>query len=423
MSITPEQFAVTQGFNAEEIAMIRTFWDAAFNRSHIYLSDKIVKKYLVTSTKKDAVGDFIRRKLVVQYELGVDYIELKRTDPLVVEYAAKENVRFGSTKRFYAVTGETYKSMLMSSNTPRGRQARKYFIKVENLARAMMQYILQQEQKHAEELKKKVVFYKQQNEESHRFKKLYVDKESMYILSNLAYSKKHMFKIGKGDPHKRIASFNTGRSKQDSLVIVRHIKCHNASTLEKYLHRLLAAFRDDPRREWFKVTYVVLDNIVNMLLENEHNMCDLLSDLFKKVNMFGSSFEDTDFTIGIPENVLCDMRNLASARTDVQTSVQTDVIETRVIQRINIDISDIPDISALMLNGLTKEHVRQYVEESTLAILESDQIYWKNLKCQIVEKVKSGFGVKKIGSSREWYRVSKEILNNHGVLVKYRCPK
>ena len=48
-------------------------------------------------------------------------------------------------KKYYCVTGEAYKCMLMSSKTIKGKATRKYYIKIENLAMVMKEYTLKQQ--------------------------------------------------------------------------------------------------------------------------------------------------------------------------------------------------------------------------------------------------------------------------------------
>ena len=46
-------------------------------------------------------------------------------------------------KKYYSVTGETYKCLLLSSRTNKGKEIRRYYIKVELLARNMKDYIFE----------------------------------------------------------------------------------------------------------------------------------------------------------------------------------------------------------------------------------------------------------------------------------------
>jgi hypothetical protein len=163
--ISNVELANIAGFTKKEIRMLETFWQPAFNKSWIYLSDDIIKTYLTNETGKDALQNFYKRVLIPYYEKDFDYKQVSKDNELVNSYSSKmkseksrlpkmvgeksrspkmkseKNNKAPHNKKYYIVSGECYKSLLMSSRTDAGRETRNYFIKVEKLAQHMRDYI------------------------------------------------------------------------------------------------------------------------------------------------------------------------------------------------------------------------------------------------------------------------------------------
>jgi phage anti-repressor protein len=144
--ITEYEFAKIAGFNDTEIKMIKMFWNPVFNQSWIYLSDEMILEYLTNENKESAIANFYRRILLPNYQEEIDYQEVSSNNDLVKSYLsnlANENkVKPSNRKKYYIVSGEAYKCMLMASKCKKGKEIRMYYIKVENLARQMKDYIM-----------------------------------------------------------------------------------------------------------------------------------------------------------------------------------------------------------------------------------------------------------------------------------------
>lgn len=115
--ISNVELANIAGFTKKEIRMLETFWQPAFNKSWIYLSDDIIKTYLTNETG------------IPYYEKDFDYKQVSKDNELVNSYSSKmksEKSRLpamvGNRKKYYIVSGECYKSLLMSSRTDAGRR-------------------------------------------------------------------------------------------------------------------------------------------------------------------------------------------------------------------------------------------------------------------------------------------------------------
>jgi hypothetical protein len=139
------------GFTEDECNMLIIYWKPCFNNSWIYLSDELILENLTNETKKDAIRHFYERILISNYEDGIDYQQVLVDNELVKFWWASSPVlatdkprsRPAHNKKYYLVTGEAYKCMLMASRAEKGKQTRKYYIKVESLARTMKDYIFE----------------------------------------------------------------------------------------------------------------------------------------------------------------------------------------------------------------------------------------------------------------------------------------
>ena len=179
-SLSNLQLAGYLGFTAYEKEMLKLFWSPAFNRSFIYLSDELILDNLTNQRNHNAVNRFLEKvEHFKEYKKGFDYLELNKDSELVTAYfriygskkfiaidedgsskdacsasgilsdqalpdtlcVSGKNVALMSKKYFYAVSGETFKSLLMEARTPQGKITRSYYIKVEIMAQLMTKYI------------------------------------------------------------------------------------------------------------------------------------------------------------------------------------------------------------------------------------------------------------------------------------------
>jgi hypothetical protein len=153
--LTETQLAQLAGFNDNEVKMLTMFWNPIFNQSWIYLSDEMILKYLTNETKKDAITDFYRRILIPTYQEGIDYKEVSIENELVKSCSANlpnknSKVKPAHNKKYYIVSGEAYKCMLMASKSNKGKETRYYYIKVETLARCMKDYLFEMYKKQSQ---------------------------------------------------------------------------------------------------------------------------------------------------------------------------------------------------------------------------------------------------------------------------------
>jgi hypothetical protein len=108
-------------FTMEEIEFVKLFWDPAFNNSWIYITKNMVIEWLGYKNSKDTMPDFYKI-LTKSYEKDIDYKEVKKEDEIITKFYSENttNEKLGNRAKYYAITGECLKTLLMSAQTLRG---------------------------------------------------------------------------------------------------------------------------------------------------------------------------------------------------------------------------------------------------------------------------------------------------------------
>jgi hypothetical protein len=157
----------------------------------------------------------------------------------------------------------------MLAKTKRGREIRKYYVKLENNYNKIIkeeiennQKLLQENKKLLEEQKEKIEMLESKPETEGFFK------ESGYIYIIKETSKLGRYKIGKSkNPIDRISSLNVSSS-ESSLLIHKHFETIDMECAEKIIHCILKPYRIKKRTEWFFFKDTIeLDNAVNTIIK------------------------------------------------------------------------------------------------------------------------------------------------------------
>lgn len=143
------KLAKISGFNDKEIEMVKLFWEPAFNKSWLYLSSEIIHDHLGYKESKQSSADFYKKMRTLYIE-NIDYKEVAKDHDIIKYYEnfLVRNISYqdkhgGSNKKYYIITGETFKKMCMRANTTKGNETCDYFIKVESLVIIMTKYLME----------------------------------------------------------------------------------------------------------------------------------------------------------------------------------------------------------------------------------------------------------------------------------------
>jgi hypothetical protein len=176
--VTTQQLAEHLLFTSDEQKLLKLFWEPTFNQGWIYLSPDFITQDMGYKKVSDFYNDILRP----HYIEGIDYIEIKKDNDLVEIYEEYKRTftavitavktkgkRGGGLKKYYKITGKTLKKMLMKCGTKKGDQICEYYLKIEQLAIFMKDYItalheriLQQQMSQLAEEKKRLTEEKNQ---------------------------------------------------------------------------------------------------------------------------------------------------------------------------------------------------------------------------------------------------------------------
>jgi hypothetical protein len=332
------QLAQHVGFNDDEIRMLNVFWEPVFNKSWIFLDRDIIQKWFCKNdTSKYAVSHFYNRVLF-KYNEDIDYkqIELSQLEvvtsnscetPIVSK--TKDN-RGGRNAKYYQVTGECFKMVAMERN----KDIRLYYIKVEELAVFMKDYIhamcqhinvekehgllnelkLAEQKELTEAADKKVNDMKIINDTiQNRINNTNAfDKNStFYIATSTRYAQQHIFKpgcvnsIGIKSLKSRLAQYNTGKTGDDLFYFCHIVEVYDARTLDYKLKKLMAQLKFNKNKEMVVLHYDSLIKIVNYVYERHVESYETWNDFVTsgdyKLQMFYPAVIPADMLANMSE--------------------------------------------------------------------------------------------------------------------------
>lgn len=320
---TEQQLAKIVGFTPDELQMLNIFWEPAFNKSWIYLSPTMITKDMGYSE----VSKFYRDTLRKQYKENIDYKETDENDALVKLFENskwrsisiyKKSHKRGKKQKYYLVSGRALKKMLMRCRTKKSDLICEYYLKVEELASMMKDYILEISKRQIEEQKKQLNHAQIINKELLSYKILIEKKEILYVMSNENFARQGLFKVGKtkGKSAKRLSSLNTANPAGEDLVVLHEIKTHNAHALEKRCHFILQHLRPTKNREFFMCIYADLIKILEFI---EQNMDKEVSEVNQMVkNVFNNT--NNEWTCGLDLSIFQAKRLTITLQNEEKTT-------------------------------------------------------------------------------------------------------
>jgi phage anti-repressor protein len=290
-----QQIAEYNGFTESEINMMELFWSDNFNENWIYLSDEMILNNMTNETKKNALSNFYTQVLFINFTINVDYKEIKKDDELIKKYdnifdslknGNQKNKAKMVRKKYYAITGETYKELLILSANKKGKEARKYYLKIEKLAMFYHMYISELHKHLSQEKDKQLKI--QENKVMHlndfveAVKELKTD-EIFYIATTDSYARQHRFEYGgiknANELKPRLSTYNTGRAEGDTFYYVNIFKCHKYSHIENCIEMLIKSFKDkkNAKKEMIHMYYENFVELVEFIINNYNKDIDFIN--------------------------------------------------------------------------------------------------------------------------------------------------
>lgn len=299
------EFGQLVGMSSEEIKYLDLFWDPAFNKGWLYLSNDMIKSQLTNDKSKDAVQNFYKRVLLTSdYVLGIDYKQINQDDHLIdlYEKSSSSNLKRNSNRKiiagklYYAVSGETYIDLLTKASTEGGKLARSTFRKVANAARMMFEYInvmhaIMSEQKNVETQIKLAAAEKRmiKLEEEKRGPKEYPD-EWFYFATCEMMARSRAYKFGiitkQDTPTKRLSTYDCGYTEYCALDYVMCVKTKCAKSVESGFREIVRPYLKAPRQDVVLLTFARCKKIaLDLLAAVNSNISDLVNMEMEFLNL------------------------------------------------------------------------------------------------------------------------------------------
>jgi hypothetical protein len=246
----------------------------------------------------------MRKVLITNYEIEIDYLqvdknhEIVKSCPLFItgknEVCIQANIekkkRVASNKKYYIVSGECFKNLLLQSRCEAGKETRKYYLKVEQLSRLMYSYISELKDKKIEneENKYNLLFKNHQSYLKRKKRTAYEKGDCVYVLSNPYRQGILEYKVGKVDQKdkrdqamsafiNRLSTYNTGLPDDYIVEYVCYVK--NPKLIEDMIKGKYEEYYKVTNKEWiFKKELVEICELVR-------NCCTFLGfDFVEKIN-------------------------------------------------------------------------------------------------------------------------------------------
>lgn len=270
-------------FTEDDEKYIDIFWDTTFNKSWLYVTDHMVNVQFGYENSKYMMSNF-NKKLINEYENNVDYKQVDKDHELVKVWLLSKttkNNQGGFNKHHFIITGETYKSLLQSAHTEKGKLTRKYFIKVEHLAnitnQAIFKFIEIKKDQQLQEQTQLIAKLERKQLKLNSFIrniKTLEKNQIFYISTTQNYARQNRFEYGGVSSadglQERLPGYNTGRAEGDLYYYTKIYKCNNYKLIEERINSVLQQFKDKigSRKEMVHLRYNRFVEFVDFICEN-----------------------------------------------------------------------------------------------------------------------------------------------------------
>jgi phage anti-repressor protein len=195
------------------------------------------------------------------------------------------------------VSPDCFKESLMLMNTTRAKQIRKYYIQLEKIYKAYLEYCNDFKDLQLSAVNKEL---KEAKASTEQFKMMIAKKSEykadqyIYIASSHNYAKQNIFKVGMTQRlERRMTGYQTGRVSDDKFMYLHIIKCVNGKALERMIFSRLEAFKHEDSKELFQIHFIILQKMLNEFESVEVSITN-------KFNSMMSEYYDTYTSMPIP---------------------------------------------------------------------------------------------------------------------------
>ena len=249
---------------------IDDFWRIINHKEWVLIDERRIEQlgYLKNKDKYCRVGSILKKYFIEgeDYKLShnklAEYTEESKEKGSQKKKKDGRKQNGGQNRKMYEVTPETFKRMLMKTNTKKSDEIRTYFITVETLFLAYFEFQClvknYEYEKQIEKLKKlqHIRNFSRDNELKRIEDKLEHDIGVVYFIKE---GKSKRYKVGSThNLPERLKKLQTANSRE--LSVYKSFICHSSSILETIIHRDLKEY--NIRGEWFKLDKSLIKSLI-----------------------------------------------------------------------------------------------------------------------------------------------------------------
>ena len=279
----------------------------------------------------------------------------------------------------------------------------------ENIFRQKIIYIEQHKQ-----LNQKLETNKNFNKEYNMVQKKY-NKGFLYIASSFSYLKRNLIKIGyTNDLAKRLPTQNTSNINEDNQFYICTFELHtfiDHKAFEKEIHRLLEKFRVSDNKEFFKIKFSVVLDVIQVLILMKKK---LSQDLEILVNSYLDNLKNSDVSIYTAEDKIQYVQNIFSD-TSVNNSINKENKEI-----INKSLCN--RILSILIKNLTYVFSKRDINMTVISEIENYLFNYPDIKNiidrEFVISILENCGGFKYVKNR--YVITEDELENKNIIINIK---
>lgn len=210
----------------------------------------------------------------------------------------------GSGKDEIMLNVDTFKNLCMLAKTDKGKEIRKYYVKLENIYNQLIKEEIEQQSNELTQTSRLLEQTQQQlkKEQSHKnqiLRRKYYDMKPgdvIYLYQDNEESNDSLLKIGKSKNISEREKTYSNMSKKGTMVYVK--RCLNCDLTESLLHHLLDKYRVNSMQEWFKLPSIefgkqIISAVIDLIDSQLASIEVFIPKLHDFMNIFDTTITDT----------------------------------------------------------------------------------------------------------------------------------
>lgn len=212
-------------------------------------------------------------------------------DYKVVFIRTDENPLGGRPDETIMLNVDTFKNLCMLAKTDKGKEIRKYYVKLENIYNQMVKEEIDNKTKLLEETQQQLK--KEQQHKNQILRRKYYNMKPgdvIYLYQDNEQNDDSLLKIGRSKNIAEREKTYSNMSKKGTMVYVK--RCLNCDLTESLLHHLLDKYRVNSMQEWFKLPSVEFGKqIISTIIELIDSQLESIEVFMPKLQDFMNNFE------------------------------------------------------------------------------------------------------------------------------------